>query len=323
MAPDALMIGARSCSCLRRNAAVSAGLIQFVVAACWTNVFFRFSLCQRLLGQRRGFLDHGRRQAGGAAQAAPRGDVEARIELRHRRQLRRGGMTFGRRDGERLHLAGLVLDQRRGDVVVHHVELTREHVLHRRRTAAIGHMLHVEAGALLQHLAAEMRAGARSAGAEEVLAGIGLHQGHQLRHRVRRKGELGDEDVGHRPQHADRREVLLGIERQLGVERRRDRVAGDGVEPDRVAVGRRLGEDVGADIAARTALVLDDELLAGELAQFLADDARQHVGGGTCREGVDVAHRLGRPVGLGTRDARCDHRGRKNAASGGEYATTR
>jgi hypothetical protein len=184
-------------------------------------------------------------------------------------------------------------------------------------------MLHVEAGALLQHLAAEMWAGARSAGAEEVLAGIGLHQSDQLRHRVRRKSELGDKDVGHRPQHADRRKILLGIERQLGVERRRDGVAGDAVEADRVAVGCRLGDDVGADIAARTALVLDNELLAGELAQFLADDARQHVRGGAGREQVDVAHLLGRPIGLGTRDARCDHRGRKNAASGGEYATTR
>src|SRR5215218_9554771 len=49
LAPDALMIGARSCSCLRRNWAVSAGLIQFVVAACWMNVFFRFSLASALL----------------------------------------------------------------------------------------------------------------------------------------------------------------------------------------------------------------------------------------------------------------------------------
>src|SRR5881394_3499562 len=61
-------------------------------------------------------------------------------------------------------------------------------------------------------------------------------------------------------QHADRRKILLGIERQLGVERRRDGVAGDAVEADRVAVGRRLGDDVGADIAARPALVLDNEL---------------------------------------------------------------
>ena len=168
-----------------------------------------------------------------------------------------------------------------------------------------------------------MRAGARSAGAEEVLAGIGLHQRDQLGHRVRRESEFGDEDVGHRPQHADGREVLVGIERQPGVERRRDRVAGDAVEADRVAVGRRLGDGVGADIAARAALVLDQELLAGELAQFLADDARQHVGGCACREQVYVAHRLRGPVGISPGDARGDHGRCKCSANGGKHATTR
>ena len=62
-------------------------------------------------------------------------------------------------------------------------------------------------------------------------------------------------------------EVLVHVERQLGVERRRDGLRGDGVEADRVAVGRRAGDGLGADIAGRAALVLDDELLAGELRQ--------------------------------------------------------
>src|SRR5882757_2609902 len=49
LAPDALMMGARSCSCLRRNAAVSAALIHIVVAACCRNAFFRLSLVNAFL----------------------------------------------------------------------------------------------------------------------------------------------------------------------------------------------------------------------------------------------------------------------------------
>ena len=86
------------------------------------------------------------------------------------------------------------------------------------------------------------------------------------------------------------------VERQLGVERRRDGVAGDAAQAQRVAVGRRLGERVHADIAAGAALVLDDPLLAGEFGHLGAEHARQRVGRAAGRERVDVADGL---VGIG------------------------
>ena len=155
---------------------------------------------------------------------------------------------------------------------------------------------------------------ARARRGERILAGIGARQLDQFRHRLGRNARPHDQEVGQRPQHGDRGEVLGRIVRQLGVERGRDGVAGDAVEADRVAVGRRMGDRVGADIAARAALVLDDELLAGELAQLLAGDAREHVGRTAGREGVDVAHRLVRPVVGGAGDARGQHRRGEGAA---------
>jgi hypothetical protein len=148
-----------------------------------------------------------------------------------------------------------------------------QQILDRRRAAAIGHVQQVDLGHVLEELAAQMNRRARARRGERILAGIVARQLDQLRHRLGRHARAHDQQVGQRPQHGDRGEILGGIVRQLGVERRRDGVAGHAVEPDRVAVGRRMGDRIGADIAARAALVLDDELLAGELAQLLAGDA--------------------------------------------------
>ncbi len=94
----------------------------------------------------------------------------------------------------------------------------------------------------------------------------------------------------------DEGEVVRHLERQLGIKGRRDRVAGDAAQAERVAVGRRLGQRIHADIAARAALVLDHPLLAGDLRHLGAEDAGQGVGGAAGRERVDVADRL---VGVG------------------------
>jgi hypothetical protein len=64
---------------------------------------------------------------------------------------------------------------------------------------------------------------------------------------------------------------------------------------------------------ARAALVVDDELLAGELRQLIADDSRQGVGRPARRKDVDVAHRLVRPVVGRAGDAGADHRGGQRA----------
>src|SRR5215467_8880207 len=82
--------------------------------------------------------------------------------------------------------------------------------------------------------------------------------------------------LGARMMPRDRRDVADEIEVELFVQRRVDRV----VPPDheqRVAVGRRTYNRLGADIAAATRPVVDHELLAEALRQPLTDQARDDV----------------------------------------------
>jgi hypothetical protein len=74
--------------------------------------------------------------------------------------------------------------------------------------------------------------------AKEYLPGLAFSERDQLGHRVGREVDARHQHVRHLPQDGDAGEVLAGVERQLGVERRRDGVRGDGVEADRVAVRR-------------------------------------------------------------------------------------
>src|SRR6185295_10822653 len=100
-----------------------------------------------------------------------------------------------------------------------------------------------------------------------------------------------------RPSHAvgHRDEILLRVVVQLLVD---VLVGGDhrtrGKE-QRVAVGRGARRLRGADAAARAAAVLDDYLLAPDLAQLLAEEARRDVGRTARGKGNDETHRLLRP----------------------------
>ena len=83
---------------------------------------------------------------------------------------------------------------------------------------------------------------------------------------------LGDADDA-----GDRRDVADEIEIELVVERRVDRVRRTD-QQQRVAVGGRAHDRLGADVAAGARPVLDDEWLAEPLRQPLPDQAREDVG---------------------------------------------
>ena len=84
--------------------------------------------------------------------------------------------------------------------------------------------------------------------------------------------------VRHAGDERDRHEVLDRVVRHLRIERRVDRLRADRSHQQRVAVGRRLGDEVGAEVAAGAGLVLDDEGLAEGLAELGRERARQDVG---------------------------------------------
>ena len=83
---------------------------------------------------------------------------------------------------ERAHQPGLILRQRLGDGGPGHRNLSGEHVVQRRRAAAIDHVGHLDAGLDLELLGREMRHAGEAGGAEIDGAGLGLGERDQLLH---------------------------------------------------------------------------------------------------------------------------------------------
>ena len=115
----------------------------------------------------------------------------------------------------------------------------------------------------------------------EVASSFGLADQHQLR--------------GNELRHRD--EVLHHVERQRAVDGGADRLP-VGVLQDGVAVGRRLRDRVGRDIAAGARAVLHDYRLAERLGELGAHHAGQRVDCAAGDERHDDTHRLAR-VALG------------------------
>ena len=80
-----------------------------------------------------------------------------------------------------------------------------------------------------------------------------------------------------------------GSNGSLRVDRGADRQRADVAQQQRVAVGRRLGHEVGAEVAVGAGLVLDDHGLLERLRQRLADGAGDDVGRAARRVGHDDA----------------------------------
>src|SRR6266487_256059 len=98
----------------------------------------------------------------------------------------------------------------------------------------------------------------------EGIAWIGFGIGDELGDRLGWKGRIDHHDIRGAANARDRRDVTDEIEIELVVERRVDRVERTGQEK-RVAVGRGTHDRLGADIAAATRPVVDNELLAEPL----------------------------------------------------------
>ena len=74
------------------------------------------------------------------------------------------------------------------------------------------------------------------------------------------------------------------------MERGVDRHRPDGVDDERVTVGRCAHDKFSADVAAAAGLVVNDEGLLELVGQLLADAALNHVGAAAGSEGDDHAH---------------------------------
>jgi hypothetical protein len=127
-----------------------------------------------------------------------------------------------------------------------------------------------------------------------VLSRIGFDQRDELLEIAHRQRRIHRDKVGRRDRQRHRREILVGIERQLGKQRGVDDV-GAKRNQQRVAVGRRPRRLRGAHVAGRAGDVLNIELLAEMVGELLRGKARENVGRAAGLERDDDAHRAARP----------------------------
>jgi hypothetical protein len=92
------------------------------------------------------------------------------------------------------------------------------------------------------------------------------------------------------PRH--RREIFHRVVGHVLVQAGIDGVGGHGGEQQRVAVGRPLGDELGADIAAGAGPVLDHEGLAQNFSHLRRHDAADNVGRAAGGERNDHLHRV-------------------------------
>jgi hypothetical protein len=195
-------------------------------------------------------------------------------------------------DAQHLDLAGLQVRACGGRIGPRGVEHAAQHVQVRRGLALVGHVFHRRAGLALEQLTEQVGRGPVAPGAvcDTALAlGPGDELSQVARRHVRRHHEhrAAGGDLGQRLEVSHRIVWdLLLQQRHRGV-RQRQR------EHQRVAVGRRLGDEIGRHDAARAWLGIDDHRLVPTLLQRLAVDPRDVVDGSP---GGAERHDTDRPV---------------------------
>ena len=150
----------------------------------------------------------------------------------------------------------------------------------------------VRAGAQLEELAREMLAGSGTGRGIVQGARPLACKGDELLERARRQRCGNHQQVDAFGEDGDRSEVAQRI-RRIAVERQVDG-QGRAVEEQRIAVGRALRHVLVGDVGAGARLVLDDYLLAEELAHARGEQARVDVDAAAGREVDDEADRARR-----------------------------
>ena len=188
--------------------------------------------------------------------------------------------------------------RRRAQAVEHQVDLAGDQVLQRRPRAAVRDVGDEGLRLQLEQLAREVVRGAIAGRGVVELAGVLAHQLEEALQVGRGDAlRVDDDDLRHARDQADRDEIVLDRVVELGVHRGRDRVMHRAHE-ERVAVGRRLGGDAGADCAAGAAAVVDDHLASKRARQHGGQRPGKRVRAAPGRKGNDEGDRPRRPGAL-------------------------
>ena len=118
----------------------------------------------------------------------------------------------------------------------------------------------------------------RAGRAELHLGLVCLGVGDELLEVLHRQVLARDERDRHLGDQPDGGEIGLRVVQRLLVERLGLGVGADGADDEVVAVGRAVGDTLGAGLAAGAGDVLDHHLLAESFAHLRADHAAEHVG---------------------------------------------
>ena len=179
-------------------------------------------------------------------------------ELLGRRQIGQQRRAFRGEQRDRLDRAGLHQRQQHRQIGIEHVDMAAEQIVDRRRGAAIGHVGDFHAGGIVEHFDRDVHGRARPRRAVGELLRLRLgdevfHGGDAelvVHHQKRRHG-------------GDHHHRLEGFHRIVGRRRLEDRaqdLRSHAGEQDRVAVGRRVRDQFGADGAAGAAAIVDDHV---------------------------------------------------------------
>jgi hypothetical protein len=114
------------------------------------------------------------------------------------------------------------------------------------------------------------------------------------------------QEHGHgRGDEGDRRQVAIRIESHLLLHVRRDRERPGCPEQQGMTVGRCPCDELGGDVAACAAAVVDHDLLAEAFRKLLRDHARHRIARAARRETDDEAQRPRRILGRSCRRRGC------------------
>ena len=225
----------------------------------------------------------------------PRRHVEARQrDFRHRRQFRRRRESLRGGDREAAHLAVPHQRERGAEGVEGHVDAPANDIGHGRPGATIRDVGHSMPARRLNSSPARWGEVPVPDDANVVLPPLPLakrmNSATVWPARRRNRHEIG---IGRNQRH--RREIGERIIAERRKQKAIDR-KGQRAEQDGVAVGRRMGDRLGADIGAAAALVLDDDLVARGFRQAGREDAGDGVGSSAGNEGDDDPHQPLRPI---------------------------
>ena len=268
----------------------------------------------------RQLLDDVGRRAGRGGDVPPGCCVKSGIALLgHGRHLGRREPAFGRADGQCAQGAGLDVLQVGRQVVHGGEDVARQKVLHDQRAAAIDHVLEPDAGQLRQIFHGEVSGAAdRGRAVAHLVGALGLAVVDELLERLGGEAGMDGQHVGHLADQRHRRKARDAVVGHGLVEILVGDGGADRAQQQRVAVGRRLGHQLGADIAAGTGLVVDDHLLAPRLGEVLRHDAAQQVGRSGRRERhhhADLLVGIGRLRPAMARQQRCNKRAGHRSAT--------